>query len=63
VEETAAAVGAALAVLETAAVTISAVATLGGEDLRKYRPCCCVATGDRCRKKDVLTTGVPGTVD
>jgi len=56
-------VEAALAVLETAAVTISAVATLGGEDLRKYRPCCCVATGDRCRKKDVLTSGVPGTVD
>jgi hypothetical protein len=54
---------AALAVLETAAVTISVVATLGGEDLRKYRPCCCTATGDCCRKKEVHTSGVPGTVN
>jgi hypothetical protein len=57
------AVEAGLAVLETAAVTISAVATLGGEDLRKYRPCCCIATGDHWRKKEVRTSGVPGTVD
>jgi hypothetical protein len=62
-EETAVAVEAALAVLETAAVTISAVATLGGDDLRKYHPCCCMATGDHCRKKDVRTTGIPGTVN
>jgi len=56
-------VEAALAVLETAAVTISAVATLGGEDLRKYRPCCCIATGDHGRKKEVRTSGVTGTID
>jgi hypothetical protein len=54
---------AALAVLETAAVTISIAWTLGGEDLKKYRPCCCTTTGDRCRKKEVRTSGVPGTVN
>jgi hypothetical protein len=53
----------ALAVLETAAVTISVVTTLGGDDLRKYLPYCCTATGDRCRKKEIRTSGVPGTVD